>query len=446
MPPFLIAVHAGAGYHSLENEDGYKRCKFKCDLDARSQSIRWMAKNEIKHNSSLFTSFAVMKNACRAAAESLALKDCALEAVSAAIKILEDDPLTNAGNGSNLTFSGSVECDAMVMAGDGTFGSIAAAPGIKNPCVAATRLAVDSKTPLSHGRVRPMMLAGDAAREWALKEGLEAAKTAEDAAEMHITNKARRQHKKYLDILLENDTDEGDRTSSQRDAGVSNINAKKRQRTSSENDDHDTKPDLFNDTVGCCVVTACGHVASGVSSGGIALKTPGRVGEAAIYGAGCWAEETKDGNGIAVSVTGVGERIMQHLVAKECATRILKLNSDGAGASSKRKSKDSNDALSVCTQFLNETIGSGPKPRDCGVLCAVSSAQEQPGHLHVVLTVVHSESESMAVAWLSEDGQGKQRSESRVLRKANGDGRERHRSSVASQSLVVGVHWPIQPT
>lgn len=32
MPPFMIAVHAGAGYHSPENEEGYKRCKFKFDL------------------------------------------------------------------------------------------------------------------------------------------------------------------------------------------------------------------------------------------------------------------------------------------------------------------------------------------------------------------------------------------------------------------------------
>lgn len=49
-----------------------------------------------------------MKNACRAAAKSLALKDCPLEAVKAAIAILEDDPLTNAGNGSNLTFEGRI--------------------------------------------------------------------------------------------------------------------------------------------------------------------------------------------------------------------------------------------------------------------------------------------------------------------------------------------------
>jgi taspase (threonine aspartase 1) len=283
-----------------------------------------------------------------------------------------------------------------------------------------------------------MMLAGDAARVWALKEGLEASQTAEDAKTMHLTTRARHQHTKYTNILLGKSTSESPGSSSNSQDGHKNNN--KRQRTSK-----DVDCDLLNDTVGCCVVTARGQVASGVSSGGIAMKTSGRVGEAAVFGAGCWAEETENStHGVAVSVTGVGERIMTHLVAKECAARVLlQSRGGGGGGRAKGKNSNSNDALSICTKYLKETIGSGPTPRDCGVLCAVSSTQEQPDHLHVALTAVFNESESMAVAWLSEDGNGKQRSEARVLRKNGGDGANSGLKTT-TQSLVVGVHWPLE--
>ena len=49
------------------------------------------------------------------------------------------------------------------------------------------------------------------------------------------------------------------------------------------------------DTVGCVVVDAVGSVAAGVSSGGLILKTPGRVGQSAVFGAGCWAENNCQG-------------------------------------------------------------------------------------------------------------------------------------------------------
>jgi taspase (threonine aspartase 1) len=379
-----------------------------------------------------------MKKACKAAAETLALKNCPLEAVTAAIAILEDAPLTNAGTGSNLTFDGFVECDASVMAGDGTFGSIAAAGGIRNPCAAAARLALDSREPLSHGRVRPVMLAGDAARVWALSQGLQASNTAEEAKQMHVTPRACQQQQKYLDILSESNV--GIRDGSQ---GADSTSSQKRRRINGNHKSIDT--DLLNDTVGCCVITARGQVASGVSSGGIALKTSGRVGEASLYGAGCWAQETENGShGVAVSVTGVGERIMKHLVARECAMRVLVANnsnpggSDISGGVKKRKTSDADDPLSICAKYIKETVGVGPPPRDCGVLCAFSSTQQQAGHLHVVLTAVHCEAESMAVAWLSEDASGKQRSEARILRKNNDDS-----DRVTSQSLVVGVHWPL---
>ena len=83
-----------------------------------------------------------------------------------------------------------MECDASVMAGDGTYGAVAAVQGLRNPIAAATQLALDSRQPLSHGRVRAVMLAGDGARAWAEERGVQAATTAAEVAGMHLTSKS----------------------------------------------------------------------------------------------------------------------------------------------------------------------------------------------------------------------------------------------------------------
>lgn len=94
---FFVAVHVGAGFHAPSNEKALR---------------------------------SAMKRACLAA--SLVLRKGSggcLDAVSAAIQVLEDDPVTNAGRGSNLTEDGRVECDASIMDGDtGAFGAVGAVP------------------------------------------------------------------------------------------------------------------------------------------------------------------------------------------------------------------------------------------------------------------------------------------------------------------------------
>lgn len=70
--------------------------------------------------------------------------------------MLEDEPITNAGRGSNLTESGIVENDASVHQGDGLWAGVGAVQGIANPILAAQRLALDSTQPMELGRVRPM--------------------------------------------------------------------------------------------------------------------------------------------------------------------------------------------------------------------------------------------------------------------------------------------------
>ncbi|KAJ2799442.1 hypothetical protein H4R21_003545 [Coemansia helicoidea] len=81
--------------------------------------------------------------------------------------------------------------------------------------------------------------------------------------------------------------------------------------------------ELLQDTVGAVCIDARGAAAAGVSSGGIALKHPGRVGEAAMFGCGCWAERRAAPHPAvsACSVSGTGEQIMRTLLARDCARR-----------------------------------------------------------------------------------------------------------------------------
>ena len=109
-------------------------------------------------------------------------------------------------------------------------------------------------------------------------------------------------------------------------------------------------PSTLWDTVGAVCVDAAGRVAAGVSSGGILLKFPGRVGEAACPGAGCWADQSGDGAaGVSTSGTrhvpeaitaggskpstarrgcragppGKGEQIMRTLLAKAACDALM---------------------------------------------------------------------------------------------------------------------------
>merc|ERR1712025_1406138 len=83
-------------------------------------------------------------------------------------------------------------------------------------------------------------------------------------------------------------------------------------------------------TVGVVVLDTGGQVASTVSSGGIALKQPGRVGQASCFGCGCWAQRpgTENINSTAVSTTGCGEHLVRTFLAKECGKALATCPSD----------------------------------------------------------------------------------------------------------------------
>jgi isoaspartyl peptidase/L-asparaginase-like protein (Ntn-hydrolase superfamily) len=86
------------------------------------------------------------------------------------------------------------------------------------------------------------------------------------------------------------------------------------------------------DTVGAIVMDRNGNMASAVSSGGILLKHPGRVGHASMFGCGCWVDENiqfvEDGgyenHSIAICTTGCGEFILKTLLARECASYMCR--------------------------------------------------------------------------------------------------------------------------
>jgi len=90
-------------------------------------------------------------------------------------------------------------------------------------------------------------------------------------------------------------------------------------------DDCEIDHDHVQDTVGVVVLDLAGNVAGTVSSGGIALKQPGRVGQASCFGCGCWAQKPSRPGAIAstaVSTTGCGEHLVRTFLAKECGEAL----------------------------------------------------------------------------------------------------------------------------
>ncbi|KAG8417737.1 hypothetical protein J3458_005217 [Metarhizium acridum] len=134
-----IFIHAGAGFHSHQNEH-------------------------------------VHLEACVAASEMgmkfLKAGATATEAVEAALRILEDKEITNAGYGSNLSIDGTVECDATIVDHLGRSGACGAVPNIRNPISLAKLILDTSSQPLSLRRVPPNALVGEGARIFAEEHGV----------------------------------------------------------------------------------------------------------------------------------------------------------------------------------------------------------------------------------------------------------------------------------
>ncbi|KAH9176359.1 nucleophile aminohydrolase [Lactarius sanguifluus] len=286
-PFYFIAIHGGAGYHPPSSDSSIRRSL----RTAVSSALTTLSCNESGSGS-----------------RSPGTSPTALDTTTALIAALEDSSEFNAGYGSNLTFDGDVECDAALMDGGCyAFGGVGAVRCVRNPvllarCVLDARRQQPPRLGLGLGRVPPLLLVGEGAVRFAAERGVRAGAM--------VAPRARRE----WEVWRERWEDEERRMSGPSDglgaagAGAGADLAMLRAR---------------QDTVGAVVVQGdAGDVAAGVSSGGLLLKPSGRVGEAAVFGAGCWAERLSDGRSIACSVSGQGELIVQSSVAKTLAERI----------------------------------------------------------------------------------------------------------------------------
>lgn len=204
----------------------------------------------------------------------------AIDAVVAAIKIMEDCPLFNAGKGAVFTNEGKNELDASIMDGSNLkAGAIAGVTTIKNPITAA--LAVMQKS-------EHVMMAGKGAEKFAANAGCKIVEPA---------------------YFFTKERWESLQKAKQKDA--TKMDSSNALKTS-------TYKDYKYGTVGCAALDSYGNIAAGTSTGGMTNKKFGRIGDAPIIGSGTYA----DNNTCAISCTGWGEYFIRLSMAKAVSDRM----------------------------------------------------------------------------------------------------------------------------
>ncbi|HHX8664819.1 TPA: isoaspartyl peptidase/L-asparaginase family protein [Vibrio alginolyticus] len=251
--PFSIAIHGGAGTILREQMSYELQQSILADLEA----------------------------AVKAGHQILDTGGEALDAVVAAVKVLEDSPNFNAGKGSVLTNNEMVEMDASVMDGRNlAAGAVAGVRHIRNPI----ELARDVMRNSNH-----VLLVGEGAEKFAFEQGHEY--TEQD---YFFTDR------RYEQLL------------SMREKGLFALSESR------------YPDDRKHGTVGAVALDQQGNLAAATSTGGVTNKKYNRVGDSALIGCGTVAE-----NGVvAVSTTGVGEFFIRKRVAEDVAARMRYLQED----------------------------------------------------------------------------------------------------------------------
>lgn len=311
------------------------------------------------------------KEACKAALLLLQEGCNSTQAITAAVSVLEDCPLTNAGIGSNLTMKRTIECDAGIMEGSGlNFGSVGALCNIKNPVQVARKILEEQNKGLSCGRVPPCTLVGAGAFDWAASNGFQYLSDSE-----LVTRSAERQYTKNLELVTQEAKNElSEAKDIARSAERHYLDLVRQKEASTNNNTKQIDGNARLDTVGAVCVDSSGTVSAAVSSGGLLLKVPGRIGQAAVFGSGCWAQNSseKDRPSIACSVSGVGEYLMKTMFARECYQVVY----------------DRHDSISALPDVFKERFLESPCLRNA------------PSKLAGVLTVKHYASDNLCeLAW-----------------------------------------------
>lgn len=212
-----------------------------------------------------------------------------LEAVEAAIVVMEDSPLFNAGKGAVFTSDGRNELDASIMYGkDKSAGAVAGITVVKNPIKAA--IAVMQKS-------EHVMMIGKGAEQFAKKEGLE------------IVNPKYFWTQHRWDALQK----------------VKKAELKANQPNAMNNSHYPSYywVDKKFGTVGCVALDRDGNISAGTSTGGMTNKKYGRVGDAPIIGAGTYADKN-----VGISGTGWGEFYIRTSAARTVAAKYEYQNKD----------------------------------------------------------------------------------------------------------------------
>lgn len=205
----------------------------------------------------------------------------AREAVKAAIVVMEDSPLFNAGKGAVFTHEGRVELDASIMDGEELeAGAVAASTRAKNPILLADAV-------LEHSP--HVMLVGEGAEIFAEQQSLE---------------------------LIENEYFHTERRKNALKRAI------EKERGAVLSEDADDVLEVMDDkkgTVGAVALDRSGNIAAGTSTGGMNNKRYGRVGDSPIIGAGTYADNRACG----ISATGHGEYFIRAAVAHDICARVM---------------------------------------------------------------------------------------------------------------------------
>lgn len=227
----------------------------------------------------------------------------ALDAVTEAVRLLEECPLFNAGHGAVFTSDGTHELDASIMDGSNLkSGAVAGLKTVRHPILAARAVMEHSQH---------VMFVAEGAEAFARAQGLECV-----APEFFSTPLRREQLERVQRA-------ESGQTALDHDAGASGAASVPLSFAASQAGRSPDAPAPLDEdrklgTVGAVACDAHGNLAAATSTGGMTNKQPGRVGDSPIIGAGCYANNRT----CAVSTTGTGEMFIRMVAAHDISARM----------------------------------------------------------------------------------------------------------------------------